>query len=189
MSTAPARPARRKSMPTDHDEFVRTLLAERGTLLGFIHSLVRDRHVAEDVFQSVMVAAISKRDEIHDREHLLKWLRTAARFEALSQIRRNVAQPAGLDDSVLNQLESHWARHDAHPGSVKLDALRHCVDRLAPNARHLLRLRYEDGISGERLAAVLGKSLNTVYVTLTRIHRALAECVRAQLRQEGVRLG
>src|SRR4051812_42778075 len=67
---------------SDHQsEFVRTLLAERGTLLGFIHSLVRDRHLAEDVFQSVMVAAISKRDEIQDREHLLKWLRTAARFE------------------------------------------------------------------------------------------------------------
>src|SRR3954469_21648538 len=92
------------SMSDDHNEFVRTLLAERGTLLGFIHSLVRDRHLAEDVFQSVMVAAISKRDEIHDRNHLLRWLRTAARFEAMSQLRGKNAQPAGLDDSVLNLL-------------------------------------------------------------------------------------
>ena len=186
-ATSPA--AADDPMPQDHDDFVRTLLAERGTLLAYIHSLVRDRHAAEDVFQSVMVAAISKRDEIQDRLHLLKWLRTAARFEALGQIRRNTAQPAGLDDAVLNQLEAHWARHDAHPGSVKADALRHCVDRLAPHARQLLQLRYEDGISGERLAAVVGKSLNTVYVALTRIHRTLADCVRAQLHREGVRVG
>jgi RNA polymerase sigma-70 factor (ECF subfamily) len=176
-------------MPPDHDEFVRTLLAERGTLLGYIHALVRDRHLAEDVFQSVMVAAISKRDAIQDRQHLLKWLRTAARFEALSQLRKTGDQPPGLDDSVLNQLESHWARHDAHAGSVKADALRHCVNRLAPHARDLLRLRYDEGFSGERLAALVGKSLNTVYVTLTRIHRTLADCVRAQLQREGVRLG
>jgi RNA polymerase sigma-70 factor (ECF subfamily) len=175
-------------MPYDHDEFVRTLLAERGTLLGYIHSLVRDRHLAEDVFQSVMVAAISKRDEIRDREHLLGWLRTAARFEALSHIRTRAAQPAGLNESVLNLLETHWARHDAHPGSVKADALRRCVDLLTPNARNLLRLRYEEGVSGERLASTVGKSLNTVYVALTRIHRTLGDCVRARLRAEGMKL-
>jgi len=174
---------------SDHQsEFVRTLLAERGTLLGFIHSLVRDRHLAEDVFQSVMVAAISKRDEIQDREHLLKWLRTAARFEAMSQLRGRRGEPAGLDDSVLNLLEAHWARHDNYPGSVKADALRRCVALLTPNARDLLRLRYEEGISGERLAAAVGKGLNTVYVALTRIHRALADCVRNRLKAEGVRL-
>ena len=176
-------------MTPDQDEFVRTLLGERGTLLGFIRSLVRDRHLAEDVFQSVMVAAISKRDEIQDREHLLKWLRTAARFEALSQNRRKARQSAELDESVLNLLEAHWARHDAQPGSVKADALRHCVDRLTPNARNLLRLRYEEGVSGERLASVAGKSLNTVYVTLTRIHRALGDCIRNQLHREGMRIG
>jgi RNA polymerase sigma-70 factor (ECF subfamily) len=176
-------------MTPDADEFVRTLLAERGTLLGYIHSIVRDRHLAEDVFQSVMVAAISKRDEIEDREHLLKWLRTAARFEALSQVRRKVGQPAELDEGVLNLLESHWTRHDAHTGSDKADALRHCVDRLTPNARNLLRLRYDEGVSGERLAATVGKSLNTVYVALTRIHRTLADCVRSQLQAEGVRFG
>ena len=41
--------------------------------MGWVYSAckrgLRDRHLAEDVFQSVMVAAISKRDEIEDREH------------------------------------------------------------------------------------------------------------------------
>ena len=46
----------------------------------------------------------------------------------------------------------------------------------------LLAMRYEEEISGQEIADRLGRPINTVYVTLTRLHRALEECVRAQLR-------
>ena len=43
----------------DQDEFYHILLSERGVLLGFIHSLVHDTHLAEDIFQTVLVTAIN----------------------------------------------------------------------------------------------------------------------------------
>lgn len=61
------------------------------------------------------------------------------------------------------------------------DALKACLERLSPYSRRLIELRYAQGISGPQLAEAVGRKLNTIYVALTRTHRTLAECVRAEM--------
>jgi RNA polymerase sigma-70 factor, ECF subfamily len=38
-----------------------------------------------------------------------------------------------------------------------------------------------DGISGPRLAEVVDRKLNAVYVALSRIHRSLGDCIKQRL--------
>jgi RNA polymerase sigma-70 factor (ECF subfamily) len=83
-----------------------------------------------------------------------------------------------MDEILLDQMEEIWAEHDPSPTADLVEALRHCLERLSPNARELVKLRYQDGISGSRLAEVVNRQLNTVYVALSRIHRSLGDCIR-----------
>jgi RNA polymerase sigma-70 factor (ECF subfamily) len=156
------------------------LLRERVKLLAYIRAIVRDNHLAEDVFQEVAVLAVRKRDEIRDRRHFLGWMRVAARHRALKLVRRQ-NQYLFMDEELLEHLDEQWAEHDPSSDSDLVEALRHCVERLSPHSRQLVKLRYADGISGLRLAEVVDRNLNAVYVALSRIHRSLADCIRQRL--------
>ncbi len=55
----------------EENAIVRTLVAQRVKVLGYIQSLVRRRHMAEDIFQDVCVLAVEKRHTIQNEAHLL----------------------------------------------------------------------------------------------------------------------
>jgi RNA polymerase sigma-70 factor (ECF subfamily) len=156
------------------------LLRERVKLLAYIRAIVRDDDLAEDVFQEVALLALHKREEIGDVQHFLGWMRLTSRHRALKSLRRR-RHHLLLDEALLDRLEEHWAEYDAPAGTDLVDALRHCLERLSPKARDLVRLRYGEGVSGRMLAEAVGQSLNTVYVALSRIHRSLGECIRRRL--------
>lgn len=177
-------------MPVNEDLVVRTLLSHRLGLLAYIEALVRDAHIAEDVFQDVSSLALQKRDTIDDAAHLLKWLRKTARFRASYAMRQRFNQPLVFDDALLDEMDTQWIAHvESTSGggdeTDRIDALRVCMEALTPNARQLIDLRYREGISGQDLADATGKQLNTVYVALTRIHRTLADCIRKRLAEGG----
>jgi RNA polymerase sigma-70 factor (ECF subfamily) len=170
----------RRASPIDQELLVVLLLRERVKLLAYIRSIVRDDHLAEDIFQEVAVLAVRKRDEIRDGRHFLAWMRLSSRHLALKTLRERRHQLL-MDESLLDLLDEQWAEHDLASTADLVEALRHCMERLSPHARNLIKLRYAEGISGTRLAEVVDRSLNTVYVTLSRIHRSLGDCIRQRI--------
>jgi RNA polymerase sigma-70 factor (ECF subfamily) len=168
-------------MPLDPETVMRLLLDERVKLLAFVRAIVRDQHVAEDVFQNVSVAAIKKCAQIESHEHFVAWIRQAARYESLHELRRRDSAPVVLDINLLDLLEGSWAEIEDQNAADQAEALRKCLSSLSPYARKLITLRYSNGKSGQKLADALGRNLNTVYVALSRTHRALAECIRRRL--------
>jgi RNA polymerase sigma-70 factor (ECF subfamily) len=148
--------------------------------LAYIRAIVRDDHLAEDVFQDVAVLAVRKCHEINDNRHFLAWMRLTSRHVALKLLRHRQHQLL-LDETLLERLEGEWAEHDPVASADLVEVLRRCLDGLSAYARNVVRLRYGEGLSGGRRAEVLDRSLNTVYVTLSRIHRRLGECIRQRL--------
>jgi RNA polymerase sigma-70 factor (ECF subfamily) len=163
----------------DKASVVRTLIRDRAKLLGFIWVMVRDHHAADDLFQDVTVLALEHCDEINDEHHLSVWCRKAARLKALEAVRRRQRKPAPLDDDLLQMIEDDWGAVDSITSRPEVDYLRGCVERLSPRARRVLHLRYVEGLSGARLAshADVGIEVKSLYVALSRIHRALHECI------------
>ncbi|MBI1372518.1 MAG: sigma-70 family RNA polymerase sigma factor [Phycisphaera sp.] len=168
-------------MAIDHDNIVRLLLADRDKLHAYIWAIVRDDHVAEDVFQDVSLLAINKRDEIDGESHFAAWVRAAARNKSLHALRQRGRGPAVLDGQLLDLIEGEWTKYDAARSSDMVDALRGCVEKLSPYARQLVDMRYADGTKPAAIAERLGRKVTTVYVALTRTHKSLAECIQRTL--------
>jgi RNA polymerase sigma-70 factor, ECF subfamily len=174
-------------MALQQDVVVQLLLKHRGKLLGAIRAMVADEHLAEDIFQEVSIAAVNKCGEITNLEHFAPWVRTAARLQALSALRNRNRLPRVLTEDVLDALEAHWRVFDTKPDADLTDALRACMERLSPYARQLIETRYTQGKRGNELATALRRSVNTVYVALTRVHHALRDCLRRQMTEEAGR--
>ena len=63
----------------------------------------------------------------------------------------------------------------------QIEALRICLEELTPRSQKIVRLRYGQGMKGAELAEVFQRPLNTIYVAVYRIHRALADCIRKRM--------
>lgn len=171
-------------MPLTRHDIVRIGLAEQDRLLAYIFAIVHDDHIAEDVFQETFALAVEKTESIRDVEHLVRWLRVTARNKSKEALRARAKSPQVLDDEIIDALEPHWDTVESENHAAQIAALRHCMDKLTPNLRKFVELRYNKGLTGEALAKATGRSLNTVYVSVARAHRALGDCVRARLAAE-----
>jgi RNA polymerase sigma-70 factor (ECF subfamily) len=152
--------------------------------LAYIRSIVRDSHLAEDIFQDVSIVALRKREEIIDETHFGAWVRRTARLEAMNVLRREQKRRVAPPAAVLDLLDNHWDNRDLEVARQRSEWLGECLDRLSDRASQLVRWRYVDGASPGQLAERLGRPINTIYVALTRIHRTLAECVRRKAAAE-----
>ena len=172
-----------------HDQAIKALMAERAPLLGYIRAIVGDPHLAEDVFQEVVLVVVRKGAPADDAARFPAWIRTVARFESLAALRKR-HQQVPFDDALLDAFDAHWAAcEDAESHRPAVDALRACLERLSPTSRRLVAAKYERSQSGDQIAAEIGRPVNTVYVALTRIHKALADCVRARLARGAADVG
>jgi RNA polymerase sigma-70 factor, ECF subfamily len=170
-------------MPLSQDVVVHVLLTDRAKLLAYIRSMVVNPHVAEDIHQDVLVQALEKRDTLIDGDHLLAWARQTARFRAIDWLRRQHLQPQYVAPDVLELLEPAWESEWSLPAAELSDALRECLGHLTPRARKMVSLRFGERVSGEEIAKQVGCKVQSVYMSLSRIYRALDTCIRGRLQE------
>lgn len=174
---------RRPSIATDayvdQDLAMRALLEDRAMLVGFIRAIVGTRTLAEDVFQELAILVMRKHAEIPNAEAFPGWIRRAARFEARNALRKHGREHVAISEDVAELIERQPP--DSLSSNQHIEALERCIKLLSPAARNLITLKYHQGQSGDEMSNSLGKPLNTIYVSLSRIHKALGQCVKSRV--------
>ena len=169
-------------MLTEQD-LIRVLLAEQTKVMAYIRSLVRRPDLVTDLFQELCVLAIQKRSEIADEEHLVKWMRTTARFQAMNLNRKRQDFELSLERDVIDLMEPCWNNDDSADQPRIFDALRHCMSRLSPAHRELLRRRFGAEQTYDQMAQEMERSVNSLYAMFSRIYSALARCISLQMQK------
>lgn len=167
---------------SEHD-ILQCLMQARSRLSAAAWLVVRDTHASEDLFQNVTLKAMTGRADFTSEAALLSWAFITVRREGLDWLRRHQRETIGLEEGVLDLLDREW--QSERPGAgARFDALADCLETLPSDARQLLRLRYDEGCSCDEVAARVGVALDTVYQRLSRLHRALRQCVDGKLAQK-----
>lgn len=161
------------------DEVVQILLRWRLRVSSVAAAIARDVHAADDIFQQVVLAALEDKEQFKDPEHLLAWAVRAARHRAIDLSR--LCKMVSLPDQVLDLLEAEWTSPLTVGWQERVEALHRCMSRLGTKARELLQLKYSDGLSVLIIAKQVRRSPEAIYQALSRIHRALRECVGREL--------
>ena len=166
------------------EDFIRALVHRRSMLLAYLRSIVVSPDLSEDIFQEVVIVALKKRDQLEDLSGIGPWLRAIARFEALNSLRKLQRQPVLFDDHMLDLVDAGWSEFEDYNSKDYSSALLHCVEGLTPKMKRFLELRYKRGLSGKEISEELGRPLNTVYVSMSRIHGSLRECINRYFRRQ-----
>ncbi|BCX48634.1 DNA-directed RNA polymerase sigma-70 factor [Haloferula helveola] len=167
----------------DFDESLVQLIAEHQTALrGFVMAMMPGSPDVDDVVQEVNALVWRKRGEFVPGTNFKAWMLTVARFQVLNAWRRQKnRKESHVPEEVLNRLVDQGIESAAKRDQPRKEVLWECIDGLRPVDRALILSRYFDGRKVKELAAEVGRSAESVKVSLHRIRTLLAMCVRRRL--------
>jgi RNA polymerase sigma factor (sigma-70 family) len=156
----------------DESAFARLVAAYQADLYSICVLVCRDRPLAEEAVQSAWSIAWRKLGTVRDPTRLRPWLVSVAVNEA-KQLMRKRRRRSALE--VVSGASDRPGGIDPATSVAGLD-LRVAIERLDPDDRALLAMRYVAGFNSSELASALGISPSG---TRNRLERLLA-----RLRQE-----
>ena len=168
-------------MALSEQGILQRLMSRRDRISAAAWLVVRDAHIAEDIFQNVALKALAKEVAFDSDGALMSWAFITARREGIDWLRRQKNVPVSLDETILELLEAEWASESLGQASARSQALRDCLSELPAKSRQLLKLRYFEGLRCEEVAASLGTKLDAVYKRLSRLHQGLKGCIETKL--------
>ena len=137
---------------------------------------------AEDIYQDTALALWRKFKEYQPGSSFTSWARAAARFEVQHFFRSKSRRRVHFDERLLDELtETQMCLDSAGPDSsleAYTQSLLRCKDMLPENDRRLIELCYGGSCSITQAAKQLGRSLQSVCNSLSRIRRVLFDCIR-----------
>lgn len=166
------------------DEFIHLLGQHQNQLFGYIFCMVRSLPDAEDVFQQTAMTMWDKFDDFTIGTSFIAWAKTIARNKSLTFLRTQRRERAKFSDEVIEQLADRdlW---DTDTVEERLSALARCRQKLSNIDQTLLSQCYGAATTIREAAERLNRPVESVYSSLSRIRRALYECIRRSLAKEG----
>jgi RNA polymerase sigma-70 factor (ECF subfamily) len=164
---------------TEHTAKVQGLFVQyQPAIRGFILSMIPDFSLADDVMQETFLTVTKKASSFEIGTSFAAWVKTIARFKALEAIRARRFET--LSEEVLAALSTE--PHDfAEDSDERIALLRECLDQLAPQARRSIDHRYRNEHMPPQIASLLGCTVQSVNVTLSRARTFLRECVQRKM--------
>jgi RNA polymerase sigma-70 factor, ECF subfamily len=138
---------------------------------GFVRSIVRDHHEAEDITHNVFAKLITAIQKYEPREvPFAAWILRVARNAALDHVRARRQIPF---EEVRTTDEGH-----EQVGFDRSQSLREAFHRLPPDQREVLVLRHVAGLSPTEIARRIGKTESSVHGLHHRGRGALQAALR-----------
>lgn len=160
-------------------------------VFGYLLGMVRDREVANDLFQETFLKVISalskKRASYTVQGKFLGWVLRIARNGALDHLRAR-KKWKDVSNSQIDDEVDYWDRlPDESPlvdtmihRSEQSELLKDCIDALPEEQREVLLLRHEADMTFREIADLTGCSINTA---LGRMRYALINLRRQLMAQ------
>jgi len=150
-------------------------LADR--LLAYIRTRVPDQPTAEDLVEQVFLQLIQRAPVIRGGDQSVEvYLFRAATHVIVDHQRRTARRPEQLvgEFGPLDAPGTDPGPDDLVEAADTNERVRQAIDRLSPDQRLVLQLRYAGGLSAPEISRVLGKNETAIRSLQHRGERALA---------------
>ena len=164
-------------------EFVELYSSHYPRLQYYIMALLPSANDAADVLQETSLVLWRKFGGFQSGTNFFAWACKIARLQAMKH-RERQGRNARLFDLHLMEKLADEACDEVSVRGVPVQALESCIAKLSEVDSHLIRRRYQPGMTVKRLAKDVGRSANSVCKSLGRIRRALMECIERAMTQE-----
>ena len=177
-----------EAQSSERDDILRLFLQHQVMLSGFLYSLVQDWEIVEEALQESAVFICSRWQDFTPGTNFGAWARSIARMrcrEVLQRKRRAVGALVDLDTLADPISAEEWEAYSEITPRHK-EALTQCLQSLPTQHRKVVELHYLEQQPCERIATKLQRSVEAIYMTLSRIRKRLRQCVEQRLAKGAV---
>jgi len=164
----------------DQESFAQLLAKHRGPMIHFLHRMVRNDAVAEELTQEVFLRVYRSRGNYESSAKFTTWLFRIATHLALNWIRdgRNEKSQTSLDkendDGTSPQVPDRRRTVEQELlFEARLREVRQAIDRLPANQRAAVMMHKYEEMEYAQIAMVIGCSESAVKSLLFRAYEAL----------------
>lgn len=168
----------------DEKQILNTLMEWRSRLSGVAYSVLHDSHLAEDMFQNLLLKALNGNTEFPNSRSLVSWSVVTIRRACIDQLRKRKRELMVLDEDVLDLLDQQVVETRKASESSRTEALESCLASLPKKTSQVLKLRYYYGHNCQEVADKTGMSLDAIYKMISRIHHKLKQCIEVKLESQ-----
>lgn len=155
---------------------------------------VRDAHLAEDLVQDTLIAALKAQERFEQRSKVKTWLIGILKHKIIDHLRKATRETTVDDvETLYDDLRSesftghghwkidiaNWSDPDRSYEQERFwEVLNSCLDELPEKMRTVFLLRELEGMSAEDICKALPvSSTNNVWVMLSRLRFKLRQCL------------
>lgn len=167
----------------DPEQFLRLFMESERRIYAFIVSILPNLTDADDVLQETSLILWKKFDQFQLGTDFVAWACRTAQFEVLKFYEKQGRSRLRFDLEGLHALQQEVVSMGPLIESQHA-ALARCLEQLSQRDRDLLKRRYVDGSAPKQIAVQVGRSLDAIYKSLTRIRDGLLNCIQQKLKRE-----
>jgi RNA polymerase sigma-70 factor (ECF subfamily) len=153
----------------DPDSFCELCKRHYPVMVAIAHSVLRDRHLAEDAAQQAFAKAAVKLPQLKKKSRFAGWLASICRNTA-KNMARSIKPTRSVEVMPVTTAEAHK--------NSESEFVKEALNKLSARSRELIFLRYYDGMSYEQMSAALGISEQAINGRLRRAKKKLAGYLR-----------
>lgn len=165
------------------EEFVRLLGQAQRRLFLYVMSLVPNYTDAEEVLQETNLVLWREFGHFELGTNFTAWACKVAFHQVLAWRKRRQRDRLEFSEVFLAAVADEVSS-SAEVLEERAQALASCIDKLPPQHRDMLRLRYNEGQAIEAIAGRVRRTVDAVYRGLSRIRQTLYDCVSRRLARE-----
>jgi RNA polymerase sigma-70 factor, ECF subfamily len=177
--------------PGNADLIAAHLLEHNVFLRGYVYALLRNRAQVDDVMQEVAKAVWQLQDRFEPGTNFMTWAKSIALRRVQEYLRRTRRPDTiPLDDDLMEAVTDEAFEERVSELAVRREeALVRCLEKMPERSRQALLEYYGDRGGYDRVAELLGRTVETAYVIFHRLRKELRGCIEKQLVAipEGVR--
>lgn len=164
----------------------RLYLEHQDMLLEYIRAMVHNYQDAEDILQETGLIILSRATVPDNPDIFPAWARGVARNIVMHFWRARQRARVIPDSRLLEVVDQAFEEADTESDLMinRRKALAECLQLVQGSALNILRLRYLQGLTCEKVAAVVSKTTVAVRVILMRTRDSLAACIASRLTKE-----
>ena len=163
---------------------LKELMANRNKLWAMAYSITRDFHMTEDILQETSIAVIQNAEKFHNDKPFLPWAIGITRNQALKAINKAGKHPYVMSNDIIEKIENQLAAETNESTDIRFPALKKCLLELSEENRRIMKMKYIDKLSAEKIAEHVKRTETATFSLLQRLRVSLAKCIKNKMSNE-----
>ena len=164
-------------------EFIQLFTRVQRSVFLYILSLVPRPVDAEEILQETNLVIWTKSQQFQPGTNFRAWACQIAYFEVLKYRERKQREKLHFNPELMELIAAE-SLQQAELMDRRRQALADCLLKLRESDRALIQTRYSPDGEGPGIADRLGRPINSIYQSLSRIRKTLLECINRRLAAE-----